>query len=259
VLNLSVNTFNDASTAYFHKSIGGYHGAKLKRYQELIEAGVQPNIQVISSLLQTGISDSSIKAAFSQTGVLNMLNTRYVIVPYKDQQGNPRYQPLRNPYALNNAWFINELKIVDNADAELASVMQLNPHITAVLDKSFQDQLGSFQPSYDSASIVKMISYKANELVYESNSAKEGLAVFSEIYYPEGWNAYIDRALTPHMRANYVLRAMKVPAGKHNITFKFEPSTYYTAEKISMVCSVILLLSLAVVGFMEYRNSGKQA
>ena len=254
VLNLAANTFNDASTAYFHKSIGGYHGAKLKRYQELIEMGIQPNISIVSGLLQKGISDSTLNLAFSQTSVLNMLNTRYVVVPYKDQQGNNRYQPLKNYHAFGNAWFVNQIKSVDNADAEIAAMAQFNPRSTAVVDKRFNEQLTGLQLANDTSATIKLNSYKANELVYESNSTKDGLAVFSEIYYPDGWNAYVDGQLTPHMRADYVLRAMKVPAGKHNIIFKFEPATYYNAEKISLVCSSLLLLSVAGIAFMEIKK-----
>ncbi len=237
VMNLTLSTFNDASTSYFHKSIGGYHGAKLKRFQELNEYQLSKN----------------------NMAVLNMLNTKYFIVP--DQNKNPQAQ--LNPDALGNAWFVSKLQIVENADEELNALTDFKPRTTAIVDKRFADYVAgwNFETSADSTGNlalfpgeIKLVAYEPNHLKYESNSENEGFAVFSEIHYEKGWNAYIDGELLPHIRVNYVLRGMRIPAGKHVIEFKFEPSVYQVGEKISMASSAILLLLVFGILFMQLRK-----
>ena len=218
VLNLAVNTFNDASTAYYHKSIGGYHGAKMKRYQELIDYHIKNN----------------------NLAVLNMLNTKYIIVPTKDRGDVPQI----NPDALGNAWFVNKYKIVPNADEEIKALTNFEPKEEAIVDKRFESQLKGISLKKDTTSTIKLIKYKPNYLEYKSSSKNENLAVFSEIYYNKGWNAFIDNKPVDHFRANYVLRAMLIPAGNHDIVFKFEPKMYYTGNKISLISSLILILFL---------------
>ncbi|MBI2270694.1 MAG: YfhO family protein [Bacteroidetes bacterium] len=247
VLNLSVSTFNDASTSYWHKSIGGYHGAKLKRYQELVDFHIDRSIQAISSTLKSSPNDSAFRATFSQQPVLNMLNMRYVIY-------NPEADPLQNRYALGNAWFVNSIKYVPGADSEITALSNFNPRTTAVIDERFKLELTGFQHKSDSLASIKLTSYKANELVYESNSSSEQLAVFSEIYYKDGWNAYVDGQLMPHVRANYVLRAMRIPAGKHTVVFKFEPAVYNTGESVSFAMSALLLLTVAGALYLDGRK-----
>ena len=252
VLNLTVSTFNDASTSYWHKSIGGYHGAKLKRYQELIDFQIDKDMEAVRNTWHSRPNDSTLRITFSQLQVLNMLNTRYIILPVPDAQGNiVGAAPIRNRYAIGNAWFVNTIKYVPNADSEMTALSGFNARTTAIVDERFKPELEGFQSKYDSTATIKLGSYKANELVYESNTSSEQLAVFSEIYYKDGWNAYVDGQLTPHIRVNYVLRAMRIPAGKHTITFKFEPAIYATGENISMACSALLLLSVAGIGFLE--------
>lgn len=245
VLNIAANTFNDASTSYFHKSIGGYHGAKLKRYQELIEHQISNNIRDIVHTLQVNPTDSAIRIAFSQQSVLNMLNTKYIIY-------NEEAPPLQNRYALGNAWLVNDVKWVKNADEEIASLSDFNPSKTAVVDERFKSDINNFSPKNDASATIQLKSYKPNHLTYDFNSSADELAVFSEIYYADGWNAYVDGALTPHFRANYVLRAMKIPAGKHTVEFKFEPKLYSTSASISTVAFVILLL---FVGYAIYAST----
>ncbi|MBC8301930.1 MAG: YfhO family protein [Pelagibacterales bacterium] len=222
VFNQTVSTFNDASTSYFHKSVGGYHGAKLKRYQELIENHI----------------------AKGNMAVFNMLNTKYVI----SQQG----QALQNPGAMGNAWFVNEISIVPNADAEIAALNGFNPDSTAIVDVRFSEQI--IENLDNSNATINLEEYKPNYLKYTSSSTKDGIAIFSEIYYDKGWNAYIDGKLKPHFRANYVLRGMQIPAGNHLVEFKFEPSTYKTGETVALASSVTLLLLLAFVSFKELRK-----
>jgi len=222
VFNQSVNTFNDASTSYFHKSIGGYHGAKLKRYQELIEQHISQG----------------------NPAVINMLNTKYVI--------NKKGQVQQNPGTMGNAWFVNNVNIVANADAEIAALKELDVRNTAVVDERFKAQLIT-NLSNENASI-SLTNYKPNYLEYKSNSTNDGIVIFSEIYYAKGWNAYVNGVLKPHFRVNYVLRGLQIPAGNNIIEFKFEPSTYKTGETVSLASSIILLLLLAFVSFKELKS-----
>jgi hypothetical protein len=208
--------FADSRTSYFHKSIGGYHGAKLRRYQELYEYHISEN----------------------NPAVLNMLNAKYFIIPGADNQ--PRLQP--NPGALGNAWIVKNFRLVENADEEIQALNDFNPKQEAIVDKRFTDQLEGFNKNSDPGASIKLTSYKPNELVYDFNSSEDELVVFSEIYYDKGWNVYVDGEKMPYFRANFVLRAMVVPAGQHEITWKFEPAAYYTGGTISAIVSVIILL-----------------
>ncbi len=218
VLNISVNTFNDASTSYFHKSLGGYSSAKLHRYQDLIERHISKN----------------------NVKVFNMLNTKYFIA--LDQNKRPQAQ--RNVVALGNAWFVDNYKLVENPDSEINALSNFEPATTAIVDKQFFEYVKDFKQGKDSSSTIELSNYLPNHLTYQANTKKDGLAVFSEIYYANGWNAYIDGKLTPYIRVNYVLRALKIPQGNHKIEFKFEPKSYFTGEKIGFASSVILLLLL---------------
>ncbi len=247
VLNVAVNTFNESGTSYYHKSVGGYHAAKLRRYQDLIDAHIQNSIQNIINTLRSNPNDSSLRATFQKQGVLNMLNTRYIIY-------NKDASPLQNRYALGNAWFVKDVKTVRNADEEIKAVGEINPGYTAVVDERYKNQLEGFTVNGDASGTIKLLEYKPNDLKYESNAGSELVAVFSEIYYSKGWNAYIDGELKPHFCANYVLRAMRVPAGKHLIEFKFEPAVYIMGEKISLLSSIILFIAVGLAIFMAYKR-----
>ena len=227
VFNQAVgNPFADASTSYFHMSLGGYHGAKLRRYQELIDHQLSKG----------------------NMNVFNMLNTKYFIVP-DEKGGQPQMQI--NMQAMGNAWFVNNAHVVNNADEEINALTDFVPHETAIYDKRFENQVKGHFISKDSLATIVLTDYKPNHLTYKSQTNKEQLAVFSEIYYDKGWNAYIDGVKAPYFRADYVLRAMIVPAGVHTIEFKFEPQVYKTGEKISLASSILLvLLALGAIGFM---------
>ena len=262
-LALAANTFNDASTSYYVKSIGGYHGAKLKRYQQLIEFRINTEMQLFINGYNKTIeaaraattqaeADSlyrlNINKALSGLRTLNMLNTKYIIL-------NPNSPAMQNPFALGNAWFVRDIQIVANPDSEIVALDKINPKITAAIDKRYEAELGGFKPVFDSNATIKLTSYKPNALAYESNATSEQLAVFSEIYYKDGWNAYVDGKVVPHFRTNFVLRAMKEPAGKHTIEFKFEPAPYATSEKVAFAGSILLYLIIGGAIFMELRKN----
>lgn len=249
VLDLSVNTFNDNSTSFHHKSIGGYHAAKLRRYQELIEEHLQSEMPkahkaVIDTqgLLEQVNGDSLFP-------VLNMLNTKYLILPLKDGQK----LPANNPHAYGNAWFVSKVEYAENADEELAALHRINPRYTAVADKRFQQILGQAAAT-DSTSILRLTAYEANCLTYEAQTATEGVAVFSDIYYP-GWTCTIDGTEVPIARADYVLRAIRIPAGKHTIVMQFRPQSIRITEGIAYTAlALLLILSCGLVAYRIYRK-----
>jgi hypothetical protein len=251
VLNLAASEWQDASTSYFHKSIGGYHGAKLKRIQELYEQVMEDQIHTLRSSMQIKINDSMMDAVLPHMSTLNMLNTKYLIY-------NPDGGVWTNPYACGNAWFVRNVKMVENPDEELKGVKDISPRSTALIDKTFSEQVGGFTPKYDSTARIELTSYSPNDLKYSSNASSDQLAVFSEIYYDKGWNAYVDGKLTPHVRADFVLRAMKVPAGKHEIEFKFEPSGFITGEKIALAGSILLFLFIGGGIYMDFKKRKQQ-
>lgn len=226
VLNLAANTFNDASTSYFHKSIGGYHGAKMKRYQELIENQIAKN----------------------NFDVLNMLNTKYII--FRDQNQEPAVQ--YNPKALGNAWFVKAYKIVANADSEMAALKDFKPDSIAIVDKRFENEIKNFNFNVDTTATIKLVFYSPNKLSYEYNAQSPQFTVFSDIYYDKGWNLYIDGKKSPYFRANYVLRAAILPSGKHQVEFVFEPSSYYIGENVSLASSLLLLFFAAFMVYKEF-------
>jgi hypothetical protein len=248
------NPFSDASTSYWHKSIGGYHGAKLKRYHELMSFQLDQNMAVLmQSLRGAGVSDSSLRAAFARTQVLNMLNTKYVIF-------NDDAPPLTNPQANGNAWFVKNILSVNSANDEILKLSAINTKETAIINDKFNAELKGFKPQFDADATIKLNSYQANKLVYETNAKTDQLAVFSEIYYPKGWVATIDGKEMPYINADYVLRAMVVPAGKHTVEFNFKPAVYVVGEKISLAGSIlVLLLSFGGIfyGFKKEESAAK--
>ena len=255
VLNLASNTFNENNTSYWHKSIGGYHAAKLRRYQELIERRIVPEMQAVyAELARSGGNADSLDAA--RWPVLNMLNARYFILP-TDQQGGTA--PLRNPSALGNAWFVDRVTYVGNANEEIGALDHLQPAREAVADRRFSEALGGMEQVYkDSLSTLRLTSYAPNRLTYESENGGEGVAVFSEIYYPDGWQATIDGDPAPLARVNYVLRALRVPAGKHVIEMRFDPQSLHVTEGIAYAgLSLLALGAAAGAGLWAWRRKRK--
>jgi hypothetical protein len=251
VLNLSVSTFNDNTpTSYFHKSIGGYHGAKMKRYQELIDTSITVNIESFIEKARNANTIADLLPVFDNTSAINMLNAKYVIY-------NPDAPPLVNRRALGNAWFAGKVKFAANANEELSSINSLDPSSEAVVDTVFRDYVKSLSFPYNEGDTIYLVSYKPNELIYKCSCSGERFAVFSEIYYPAGWKSFIDGKESPHFRVNYVLRAMIVPEGSHEIRFSFEPDSYFAGNRVSLASSLLLILAIAVYAGAELKKKLK--
>ena len=251
VLNLAGNTFNENTTSYWHKSIGGYHAAKLRRYQEMIEEHISTEMNGVFKAVSEAGGDMQ-KVAPSGFPVLNMLNTRYFIFPL---QGG-KTVPIRNPHTLGNAWFVNEVQYVDNANEEIDALHRIDPAKTAVVDKKFSAEVKSAAET-DTLGTIKLTAYEPNDLKYEVNSKTGGTVVFSEIYYP-GWQAYIDGVEAPHGRADYILRAMNVPAGKHVVEFKFDPKSLHVTETVAFVALGVLACVLVLFLFLQVRKARRK-
>ena len=248
VLNFSTNTFNENETSYFHKSVGGYHPAKLRRYQELIEAYISPEMRKAMEAIAKNGGDMAAVNGNAVYPVLNMLNTKYFIMPL--QGGDTA--PIENPYACGNAWFVNKVSFVDNANEELATVGKIDVRHEAVADKKFQQTLGA-STTNDSTATVTLKSYEPDRLVYDVKSTNGGVLVFSEIYYP-GWTATIDGNDVPVGRVNYVLRALNMKPGNHKVELTFKPKTVVMTERIANTASAILVIILVAVTIAAYRK-----
>ncbi len=235
VLNTTKSTFQDATTSYYHHSVGGYHGAKLRRYNDLINAHLSQNN------LET----------------YHMLNTKYFILGGQNGEIAAR----QNPDAMGNAWFVQDFEIVKNADEEIEALQEFDPAQTAFIDQRFQEQVKDLKIKPDPKASIQLTDYQPNALTYESETKSPQLAVFSEIYYKDAggteWKAFVDGKEVPHFRANYVLRAMVVPAGKHKIEFRFVSPPYVQGETIALICSILLTIGLGVAIYFHFRQEAK--
>jgi hypothetical protein len=252
VLNLSTSTFNENNTSYWHKSVGGYHAAKLRRYQEMIEYHLTPEMQYLFKAIPQTQGDMT-KVNPDSFKVVNMLNTRYLIFPV--QNGT---FPLQNPYAYGNAWFVKEVKFVRTANEEIESLYKVLPKETAIVNETYRQALGDLKPIVDTLATIKLVSYSPNHLKYETSSNSDQVAVFSEVYYRQ-WQAYIDGKEVPIACADYILRALKVPAGKHTIEFQFDPKSIHTTETVAYIGMALLLLSALFLLFQTWKNSQNKA
>lgn len=248
VLNLASNTFNENETSYFHKSIGGYHPAKLRRYQEMIEHYIAPEMQKTMQAIMTAGGDMSKVDGRSIYPILNMLNTKYFILPL---QGN-QTAPVLNPYTYGNAWFVDKVTYVNNANEEIDKVGKIDLRHEAVADKQFETTLKASN-AQGNVSQVELVNYAPNKLKYNVSSEKGGVVVFSEIYYP-GWTATIDGQKAELGRVNYILRALNVEKGKHTIELAFDPQSVHTTETIATVSFAVLLILIALIAFLEYKK-----
>ena len=232
VWNTTSRLDQDGRTPYFHKSIGGYHGAKMKRFQELVSLYLEPNGR-----------ERNMKC-------FDMLNTKYMIGQNQQKNG---LQAQQNPDVLGNAWFVNDVITVANADEEITKLGEIDPATQCVVDARFSAQIAGVSAGVSGT--IKLDSYDPKHLVYSSSAEKDGIAIFSEMYYADGWNAYVDGQLVPHFRANYVLRGLKIPAGEHQVEFKFEPAVYSIGEKLSLAFSVLLLAGVGFAGYRELNDN----
>ncbi len=235
VLNLD-NPFNSASVSYFHKSTGGYHAAKMARYQDMIDFYIQKEL----GMLQTP----------EKTKVLNMLNTKYYLY-----QGNLAFQ---NPHAYGNAWFVNDVQFVKNPDEEILAIEKIDPKQTVVVDEKFKNVITSNSYVKDESASIQLTSYLPNQLTYQSKSSNDQLAVFSEVFYKDGWNAYLDGKAVEHFRGNYILRGLPVPKGEHQIEFKFEPQMVGVGNIIGISAFMVVLLALIYGIMQELRQEENQ-
>ena len=245
VLNFATSTFNENETSYYHNSIGGYHAAKLRRYQDMIDHYIMPEMQALMPAVVKAGGDMTQVDGDSLCPVLNMLNARYFILPLQDGQT----VPLLNPYVHGPAWFVDRLTYVDNANAEIDAVGKIDIRHEAVADKRFKEQLKEASVQ-DSTSVVKLTSYMSNKLTYDVSSTKGGVIVFSEVYYP-GWTATVDGSPAELGRVNYLLRAVNVAPGKHKVELEFHPRSVATTETIAYVAYAVLL---ALIAFVVYLN-----
>lgn len=251
VLNFATSTFDDNNTSYWHKSVGGYHPAKLRRYQEMIEHHISPEMQAAYKAIATaGGEMDSVDA--NKFRVLNMLNTKYFIFPAGQQR---QTVPILNPHAYGNAWFVNKVQYVNNANEEIDALDSIIPTETAVVDARFKDVLKGTTESYkDSLSSIRLTSYAPNRLTYETNNAQDGIAAFSEIYYPDGWHVTIDGQPAELARADYILRTMHVPAGQHTIEMRFDPTSLHVTEGIAYGALALLVIGIIVAVLIAKRK-----
>lgn len=252
VLNLASNTFNESNTSYWHKSVGGYHPAKLRRYQEMIERHIAPEMQAAySEIARAGGEMDSVDA--SKFRVLNMLNTRYFILP-AGQQGQT--VPILNPYAYGNAWFVDRVQYVDNANEEIDALHTADPAGTAVVDARFKEVLKGLTESHrDSLSTIRLTSYEPNRLVYETRNSGDAVAVFSEIYYPDGWQVTVDGQPATLGRADYILRALYLPAGEHTVEMRFDPQSLHVTEGIAYTALALMVVGIMAVTWRQRKKT----
>jgi len=240
------NSFNDAIASYHHNTIGGYSPAKMSIYNDLMEFQIYKNIQAWGT-------NPNAKDSFP---VLNMLNMKYVVVP--DQRDAKQTMAIPNPYTLGNCWFVREVKFVKDANEEMTSLDHFNPATTAYANESFKSLVGN-QPTYDSTATIKYLENKNDYIKYETNTSSNQFAVFSEVYYKSGWDAYIDGKQTDYCKVNYVLRGMPIPAGKHLIEFKFQPKLVQLGEQLSKYAAYLSLLLVLLFGFLAFKDYRKNS
>ncbi|MCR4765774.1 MAG: YfhO family protein [Bacteroidaceae bacterium] len=249
VLNFAVNPFNENTTSYWHKNVGGYHAAKLRRYNELIELRLKTEMQTAFQAIAEAGGDLE-KVDPAKFHALNMLNTKYFILPTKDGE-----MPIQNPYALGNAWFVKEINYVANADEEMDVLATSNPHVTAVVDGQFKSALHNataFEVGDDAT--IQLTAYEPNSLTYQTHNPSDGVAVFSEVYYPNGWQVTIDGEPIELARADYVLRTLYVPAGNHTIQMTFDPQSIHITDTISYIAMAVLLLGGIAIIILKIRK-----
>ena len=247
VMNLTTALFQDASTSFFHSSVGGYHGAKMRRYQDIIETTLMSEINTIFGALQSQ-NYTTVDSTLAATNVVNMINTRFIII-------NPETQPIVNRHARGNAWFASSIRVVENADADVAALSEIDLSEEVTLDRRFEGKLDKNSFIKDSSASIRLTAYQPNRMAYTSVSGTKQLAVFSEIYYEKGWQAYVDGEKQDHLRVNYLLRGMVIPEGNHEIVFEFHPTSYFTGTTVSVISSLLLVLLFLGALYLHFRKT----
>lgn len=251
VINLTKDVFNDASTSYFHKSVGGYCGAKLRRYQDVISQYMSKEVQGFSSIFKNASSEEALISGLKGQKTLNMLNTKYIIY-------DPEQMPLENPCAFGNAWIASDIRWVDNANEEIDAIATTDLRHTAILNKEFEQQVGNYCPTDSIVGQITLTDYKPDQLTYSFNANEDQLVVFSEVWTSKGWKMFVDGEEHPLLRANYLLRSALIPAGQHEIMMEYKPSAYHNGNIVSFACSLIMLLGLVAAIVISVKKN-KQA
>ncbi len=248
VFSIYQNPFTEVNTSYFHKSIGGYHGAKLRRYQDVIDRYLSPDWQqLITTLKQPGAMPGDAEEQLDNMPVLNMLNAKYVIF-------NPNEQPIFNPNYMGNAWFVNSVMIVSGADEAITAIGKTDMHNVAVVAQEFANKVEGYKRDSINGQVL-LNNYAPDHLIFTSTSTQKQLAVFSDIYYAKGWNAYIDGKPAGYIRVNYMLRGLMIPAGEHTIVFKFEPKSYKYGQIIALISSILVLLLIGLWLYNQWKKN----
>jgi hypothetical protein len=246
VLPINRDPFKDGFTPYWHKSVGGFHGAKLRRYQDVVDRYLMNDWQELIKVMQTAQTPGDLEVAMEQMPVLNMMNAKYII--YNGNAG-----PIFNPYYMGNAWFVKNVKEVASPDEEIAALGTTDLHNTAVVEKRFMDKVQGY--STDSVmGRIELTQYAPDYLIFESNAPQEQLAVFSDIYYEKGWKAYIDGNEVDIIRTNYILRGLMIPAGEHDIEFRFRPQSFAIGQTVAIISSLIILILMVVAVFIARKQ-----
>jgi hypothetical protein len=254
VLNLTTSPWQDGTTSYYHKSIGGYHGVKLRRYQDLIDGYLSPGIQDLYGVLSAQPTQASVDSVLAAQQVLNMINTKYMIL-------NPASPPLHNSSAMGHGWLVNNYQLVENADQEFLALGTTNLSQTAVVDRRFADLLNEELNHEELRGSVELTSYQPNKMTYKVSAGQNSLVVFSDVYYGEHWKATIDGEPVDHLRANYILRALPVDAGDHTVEFNFVFKPYESGIKVAGAGSIlVVLMILASLAYLinEFIRSSKE-
>ena len=252
VLNLTKDVFNDASTSYFHKSIGGYHGAKLRRYQDLITYYLNPEIRQFGTLFKNIDSELALKLAMQQQRTLNMLNTKYVIY-------DPNSAPIENPCAFGNAWIVNDICWAGTPNEEFDAIATTDLRHTAIVNQEFQQQVGDYAATDSLVGQVTLTEYKPNKLTYSFKASQDQLVVFSEIWSDTGWKLYLDGQEHPLLRANYLLRCALIPSGDHQIVMEYAPKAWKVGNTVQLASSILVILGMIGAIVFSFKKKEKTA
>ena len=251
VVNLTKDVFNDASTSYFHKSVGGYHGAKQRRYQDIITRYMGKEVQYFGTIFKNAATQDELVNGLEKQKTLNMMNTKYIIY-------DPEATPLENPCAFGNAWIADDILWVKTPNDEIDAIANTDLRHTAIVNKEFTSQVGDYRPT-DSVGQIELIDYKPNQLTYRFNASEDKLVVFSEVWTSKGWKMFVDGQEHPLLRANYLLRSALIPSGQHEIMMEYKPSAYRIGNTVAFVSSLIMLLSLVAAIIISLKKDKEQA